>query len=209
MSKSKIIQIILFSFGLLIFIYTYFSFFQKNSLSSLNKTKQPDKQKVVQKIVKEENINVIKEEKEASNIIKNLSYKNIDYKGNIFTINSEITKIFENEKDINYMEIVVTNIFLIDGRKIEIFSDKAIYDNNNYNAKFIGNVSIFENENQITANNLDFFFNKNLVTIYNDVKYKGYNKFLVADRIDINLLDQKANIYMNDKINKVKVSFKN
>ena len=79
----------------------------------------------------------------------------------------------------------------------------------NYNTKFFGNVVVVESENEITSNNLDFFFDKNLVTIYDDVKYKGYNKLLVADRVDINLLDQKVNIYMNDKINKVKINLKN
>ena len=205
MNKSKIFQIILFSFGLLIFIFTYFSFFIKSSPNYLNKVENLNEQI----IVKEDNSDVIKKEEDASSIIDDLSYKNIDYKGNIFNIKAKNTKIFANQKNINYMEIVVTKIFLIDGRKIEIYSDEAVYDNSTYNTKFFGNVTIIENENKITSNNLDFFFDKNLVTIYDDVKYKGYNKFLVADRVDINLLDQKVNIYMNDKINKVKINLKN
>ena len=215
MVKSKIIQIILFGFGLLIFIFTYLSFFQKTNSIYLNETERLEKSLEqsldMKKIVKkdEDNDSVIEEDKNASNIISDLSYKNIDHKGNIFNINSKITKIFEDKKDLNFMEVVVTRIFLLDGRVIEIFADKAIYNTINYNTEFVGNVLVVEDENKITSNNLDFIFDKNLITIYNNVKYKGYNKFLTADKVDINLLNHKVNVYMYDKMSKVKANLRN
>ena len=215
MVKSKIIQIILFVFGLLIFIFTYLSFFQKTNSNYLNETERLEKSLEqsldMKKIVKKDkdNDSVIEEDKNASNIISDLSYKNIDHKGNIFNINSKITKIFEDEEDLNFMEVVVCRIFLLDGRVIEIFADKAIYNTINYNTEFVGNVLVVEDENKITSNNLDFIFDKNLITIYNDVEYKGYNKFLTADKVDINLLNHKVNIYMYDKMSKVKANLRN
>ena len=177
MVKSKIIQVILFAFGLLIFIFTYLSFFQKTNSNYLNETEKLEKSLEqsldMKKIVKKdkENNSVIEEDKNASNIISDLSYKNIDHKGNIFNINSKITKIFEDKEDLNFMEVVVARIFLLDGRVIEIFADKAIYYTTNYNTEFVGNVLVVEDENKITSNNLDFIFDKNLITIYNNVKY--------------------------------------
>ena len=215
MVKSKIIQIILFGFGLLIFIFTYLSFFQKTNSNYLNETERLEKSLEqsldMKKIVKKDkdNDSVIEEDKNASNIISDLSYKNIDHKGNIFNINSKITKIFEDKEDLNFMEVVVARIFLLDGRVIEIFADKAIYNTINYNTEFIGNVHVADDENKITSNNLDFIFDKNLITIYNNVKYKGYNKFLTADKVDINLLNHKVNIYMYDKMSKVKANLRN
>ena len=215
MVKSKIIQIILFGFGLLIFIFTYLSFFQKTNSNYLNETERLEKSLEqsldMKKIVKKDkdNDSVIEEDKNASNIISDLSYKNIDHKGNIFNINSKITKIFEDKEDLNFMEVVVARIFLLDGSVIEIFADKAIYNTINYNTEFVGNVHVVENENKITSNNLDFIFAKNLITIYNNVKYKGYNKFLTADKVDINLLNHKVNVYMYDKMSKVKVNLRN
>ena len=215
MVKSKIIQIILFGFGLLIFIFTYLSFFQKTNSNYLNETERLEKSLEqsldMKKIVKKDkdNDSVIEEDKNASNIISDLSYKNIDHKGNIFNINSKITKIFEDKQDLNFMEVVVARIFLLDGRVIEIFADKAIYNTINYNTEFVGNVHVVEDENKITSNNLDFIFDKNLITIYNNVKYKGYNKFLTADKIDINLLNHKVNVYMYDKMSKVKANLRN
>ena len=211
MVKSKIIQIILFGFGLLIFIFTYLSFFQKTNSNYLNETESLEQSLDIKKIVKKDkdNDSVIEEDKNASNIISDLSYKNIDHKGNIFNINSKITKIFEEEEDLNFMEVVVARIFLLDGRVIEIFADKAIYNTINYNTEFVGNVLAVEDENKITSNNLDFIFDKNLITIYNNVKYKGYNKFLTADKLDINLLNHKVNVYMYDKMSKVKANIRN
>ena len=215
MIKSKIIQIILFAFGLLIFIFTYLYFFQKTNSNYLNETERLEKSLEqsldMKKIVKKDkdNDSVIEEDKGLSNIINNLSYKNIDHKGNIFNINAKITKIFEDNEDLNFMEVVVARIFLLDGRVIEIFSDKAIYNTVNYNTEFVGNVLVVEDENKITSNNLDFIFVKKLITIYNNVKYKGYNKFLTADKVDINLLNHKVNVYMYDKMSKVKVNLRN
>jgi len=214
-AKSKIIQIILFGFGLLIFIFTYLSFFQKTDSYHLNETERWEKSLEqsldIKKIVKKDkdNDSVIEEDKNTSNIISDLSYKNIDHKGNIFNINSKITKIFEDKEDLNFMEVVVARIFLLDGRVIEIFADKAIYNTINYNTKFVGNVHVIEDENKITSNNLDFIFDKNLITIYNNVKYKGHNKFLTADKVDINLLNHKVNVYMYDKMSKVKANLRN
>ncbi len=215
MVKSKIIQIILFGFGLLIFVFTYLSFFQKTNSNYLNETERLEKSLEqsldMKKIVKKDkdSDSAIKEDKNASNIISNLSYENIDHKGNIFNINSKITKIFEDKEDLNFMEVVVTRIFLLDGRVIEIFADKAIYNTINYNTEFVGNVLVVEDENKITSNNLDFIFDKNLITIYNNVKYKGHNKFLTADKVDINLLNHKVNVYMYDKMSKVKANLRN
>ena len=211
MVKSKIIQIILFGLGLLIFIFTYLSFFQKTNSNYLNETESLEQSLDMKKIVKKDkdNDSVIEEDKNASNIISDLSYKNIDHKGNIFNINSKITKIFEDKEDLNFMEVVVARIFLLDGRVIEIFADKAIYNTTNYNTEFVGNVLVVEDENKITSNNLDFIFDKNLITIYNDVKYKGYNKFLTADKVDINLLNHKVNVYMYNKMSKVKANLRN
>ena len=211
MVKSKIIQIILFGFSLLIFIFTYLSFFQKTNSNYLNETESLEQSLDMKKIVKKDkdNDSVIEEDKNASNIISDLSYKNIDHKGNIFNINSKITKIFEDKEDLNFMEVVVCRIFLIDGSVIEIFADKAIYNTINYNTEFVGNVLAVKDENEITSNNLDFIFDKNLITIYNNVKYKGYNKFLTADKVDINLLNHKVNVYMYDKMSKVKANLRN
>ena len=151
MYKSKVIQIILFCFGLTIFAFTYYSFFQNK-----NPTFSNDSSQSIERDEKLEKLATV--DTSASSVIDNLSYKNIDYKGNVFTINAETTKIFSKQKEKNFMKTVVARIFLIDGKVIKVYSDNAIYNMNNYNTKFFGNVVVVESENKITSNNLDFFF---------------------------------------------------
>ena len=67
MNKSKIIQIILLCFALLIFTFTYYTFFQNKSPTYSNKLKELDFEE--EKIV----------DLDTSSIINNLSYKNVDY----------------------------------------------------------------------------------------------------------------------------------
>ena len=73
----------------------------------------------------------------------------------------------------------------------------------------MGNVLITETDNIIKSENLDLFMSKNLNTIYNNVKYNGINGFLIADKVDIDILKNEANIFMFDKKNKVQVKYKN
>jgi hypothetical protein len=50
---------------------------------------------------------------------------------------------------------------------------------------------------------------KNLITAYNNVKYNGIKGFLTADKVDIDILRNEANIYMFKKNDKVQVKYIN
>jgi len=50
---------------------------------------------------------------------------------------------------------------------------------------------------------------KNLITVYNHVQYNGVKGFLIADKMDIDMLKNEANIFMFNKKNKVQVKYKN
>ena len=217
MNKSKLLQIFLLISALVIFGLTYYSSLKKNKLKTIDIVETLDEKKID------------KPEDNTSSIISSLSYESVDYGGNVFNIKAEVTKIFIDQKsinliysdlkdfliedtgveNINFMEVVSATITLRDGRKIEIFSDRAIYNAVSYNTSFINNVKMIENDNVITAQNLDFFFNKKFVTIYNDVKYKGFNKFLSADKVDISLDKKEVEIYMMDKADKITINLKN
>ena len=76
-------------------------------------------------------------------------------------------------------------------------------------AQFIGNVLITESENTITSENLDLYMSKNLMTAYNNVKYNGAKGFLIADKVDIDILENEVNIFMFKKKDRVQVKYKN
>jgi hypothetical protein len=50
---------------------------------------------------------------------------------------------------------------------------------------------------------------KNLITAYNNVRYNGIKGFLVADKVDMDILNNEANIFMFEKNDKVRVKYKN
>ena len=74
-------------------------------------------------------------------------------------------------------------------------------------------MEVKEQDNIITCDNLDLFMSKNLITAYNNlnVKYNDINGlgFLVADKVDLDILKNEANIFMFKKNDKVSVKYKN
>ena len=78
----------------------------------------------------------------------------------------------------------------------------------NNNTKFFGNVVATEQDNIITCDNLDLYMSKNLITAYNNVKYNSIKGFLIADKVDMDILKNEANIFMFEKNDKVRVKYK-
>ena len=56
---------------------------------------------------------------------------------------------------------------------------------------------------------MDLYISKNLMTAYNNVKYNGVKGFLIADKVDIDILENEANIFMFKKKDRVQVKYKN
>ena len=141
--------------------------------------------------------------------MENIQYIGIDNRGSTFKITSELSEIYSNKPDLSYMKNVKAIITLNDGRRINIRSDRAIYNKINNDTKFMDNVVVTESDNIITSNNLDLYASKSLITIFNDIKYKSNKDLLFADKIDINLLNKETNIYMYNKKKKVQARFVN
>ena len=54
---------------------------------------------------------------------------------------------------------------------------------------------------------------KNLITAYNNLNVKYNDKdglgFLIADRVDVDILKNEVNVFMFEKNNKVRIKYKN
>ena len=194
MNKNKIIQFSLLTVGIILFFLTYYS-------SDKNKTVDIDK-----------NISTgdaVKLTEETSSIIKNANYIGSDNRGIFFELNAATAEVKLDEPNISYLQDVLVVIKLKDLRTINIQSDKAIFNKISNDCEFFGHVKITEQDNVITSDNLDLYMSKNLITAYNNVKYNGMKGFLIADKVDIDILKNEANIFMFDKKNKVQVKYKN
>ena len=194
MKKNKIIQFSLVIGGIILFFFTYYS-------SDKDKIVDIDKNILVG--------GVSQLTKEISNIIENVEYVGSNNKGTFFELNAAIAEIKYDNPNISYLQDVFVVIKLSNLRTIRIRSDKAVFNKISNDCEFFGNVEITEQDNFITSDNLDLYMSRNLITVYNHVQYNGVKGFLIADKMDIDMLKNEANIFMFNKKNKVQVKYKN
>ena len=140
-----------------------------------------------------------------SNFVHDIEYISEDKEGNKYIIQSELGELKENEPGFILMRKVVAIVEMKNSTPINIFSDVAKYNNINYSTNFYGNVLITYDEHNITSDNLDLFFDKNLATISNNIIYKNLNTNLQADKVEIDLISKNSKIFMNDNSKKIKI----
>ena len=140
-----------------------------------------------------------------SNFVHDIEYISEDKEGNKYIIQSELGELKESEPGFILMRKVVAIVEMKNSTPINIFSDTAKYNNINYSTNFYGNVLITYDEHNITSDNLDLFFDKNLATISNNIIYKNLNTNLQADKVEIDLISKNSKIFMNDRSKKIKI----
>lgn len=150
------------------------------------------------------------DEETQNNLIQNLKYEVRLDQNNQYIITSDLSEItYENDIEIVKMQ-KVTAIF-IDGKNIPltITSDKAIYNNSNYNTNFKDNIKIEYLNNIILSDKMDLDFNNNIINIFGNVQYDGIQGVIKTDNIKINLITKKIDIYMDKKGKNVEITANN
>ena len=190
---KKVIKLFLFLLLIIISIIFYKVYLSENRQS-----------KVEPEITNEEEIT-----NPVNNLIKNLKYEVKLDNQNQYIISSDLSEI-NYETGIEMVRMQKVTAILIDQKNIPLIvtSDQAIYNNSNYNTKFSQNVLVEYLDNTITSDKMDFDFNNNLITIYENVEYDGIQGKVVADSIKINLITKKVEIYMYNNNDSVEVTTK-
>ena len=157
---------------------------------------------------KKTNISDIKIEKtnpdmNDQNLLKNIQYNYNDNKGNTYEIIAESGKIKLENSDLIYMTNVTAYINLSNHETITITSDYANFNNKSYQTKFIENVLIIQENQQITSEELYFSLEDNIILISKEVTFNkpGFN--LKADKVEIDLITKNSKIFMDDKNKKI------
>jgi hypothetical protein len=194
MVNKIVIQVILLIFiliSLAIFYNKYFKDIDKpiNQTQSLNSDNS----------IEQNNENL------KSNLIYNLSYKSSDIENNQYFINSKSGTMSENGIEFSMNE-VNAKIILNDMSEIIILSDRATYNNDNYNTIFYGNVVAKYGEHTIYSQKINLDFEIRLASIYEEVLYKNLNTKLTTDKIELDLDTKNILISMKDKEKKVELS---
>ena len=195
--KKKIVlgtSLIILFFSLLIFFY-----FKSN-----NEKKLIEEEKKVQ-LVENENLELIEEKIESSNIIEDVSYSAKDTKGNEYFLQASEGIIDQNDSNFIFLTSVTTNIKLKNYKLIEISSDFGKYNINNYDTIFSKNVIIKYLDNVIKGDYLDFSLDKKLMTISRDVTLNNDKSSLKADVVEVNIDTKDMKIFMYEENKKVSI----
>ena len=70
------------------------------------------------------------------------------------------------------------------------------------------NVFIKYSEHYITCNNVDMQFKDHKIKLYDNINYNYISTELLADGMEIDLLNKSFKIYMDDQSTKVKAMYK-
>ena len=190
MDKKSYIQISLIVSVLIIISYIYFIYFKNVEKKVVTNIEQTDRPQLI---------------KGSDDLITDMTYLSEDNKGNKYEIKSAYGVISPKASNLIIMDKVKAVIYLTNGEKIFISSDKANYNDTNYDTTFNGSVQMIYSEHFINAESLDLSFKNNMATLYNNVKYKSELSNLSADKVLIDFLNKNTKIEMNDENSKVLV----
>ncbi len=148
-------------------------------------------------------------EQSETDLIKNLKYEiNLD-KENMYMITAELSKINSIDNiDIVEMEKVFGMIKSQNRSSLTITSDKAIFNKSNFNTLFKENVEIKYINNIILSDEVELNYEDNLIEISKNIFFKGPKISMKTDKIKINLITKKIDIYNDDDIKNVEIEIK-
>ena len=164
------------------------------------------------KVSVEEKKEVIQEEAENSNYIKDVEYKSKDSSDNLYILKASEGIIDQSNSKIIYLTSIKAVIELNDYNSIDISSNFGKYNINTFDTIFSKNVIIKYLDNIIIGEYLELSLNKNLMTISRNVVFKNNKSSLKADviEVDIRTKDIKISMYEeNKKINIKSLNKKN
>ncbi len=185
MEKKTIYQLSLTSLLIIITAIIYLIYFYEKEISG----------------VKKEIVN--NNEIEEGNTIEDLKYYSTDNQGNKYEIVADKGNLDKKNPDIIFMKDVSAVINLKDDDDIYIISRNAKYNSKNHNTFFSEDVAINYKDHSLKSVYLDLSFEKNLVSIYENVNYSNDSSLLMADKAEIDLIKKKTKIFMIDPKKKV------
>ena len=188
MRNKRLIQFLLILSIILVSWFFYSAYLKKNQIKNLTNTKISNEKEIDQ----------------SKNSIKNIIYESEDSVGRKYVIKSEEGIINDENTDIIFMTNVSAQIILLDGSIIFISAKNANYDNNSFNTKFEKEVKLNFLDHKVASDNLDIFFDINILEAYNNLVYKNSDIVMYADKITLDLISKNSKIYKLDE-GKVKI----
>ena len=187
MAKKIYIQFFLIIIFFIISFFLFLKYFKKTSLEN------------------DTNINITQNTNTSESLIEDLKYLSTDKEGNEYKIEAKKGNIDKNNPDIIYLENVSAIILLQNSDLILIKSNFAKYNIKNFDTLFNDSILVNYGEHVLNSGFLDLSFENNLVSLYDNVRYISGVSSLKADKAEIDILNKKTKIYMEDSSKKVQI----
>tara|TARA_Y100000817_G_scaffold256102_1_gene209369 strand:- start:53 stop:643 length:591 start_codon:yes stop_codon:yes gene_type:complete len=188
MTKKIYLQLFLIFIFLIILLFIFFKYFKDTSSEgSIDK-------------------NFTQTTTAGESLIEDLKYLSTDKEGNEYRIEAKKGNIDKNNPDIIFLENVRATILFQNSEKISIKSNYAKYNAKNFDTLFNDSVSVDYGEHILKSNFLDLSFENNLVSIYDNVRYLSGISSLRADKAEIDILNKKTKIFMDNPNKKVQIN---
>jgi hypothetical protein len=143
------------------------------------------------------------------NLIEGIKYFSKDIEGNTYLIESKNGTLDQDNPDVIYLVDVVAEINFDKNQKIEVTSNKAIYNVSNFDTEFTDNVKLTYDDNEISCKNITVKFSENYAILDGNLIFKNLLTSLYADRMEVDLTSRKTKTSMNNNKDKVTIIYKN
>ena len=151
---------------------------------------------------------IVQEEIEDTNIIKDVEYKSKDSSGKEYTLKSSEGIIDQNNTNIIYLTSIKASIELKDYNSINISSKFGKYNIDNFDTIFSKDVTVIYLDNKIDSEYMDFSLKRNSMIISKNVVYTNTENMLKADVVEMNIKTKDTKIFMYETDKRVNIRSK-
>ena len=106
------------------------------------------------------------------------------------------------------MNEVEASLLYLNDEKLIVYSDKAIFNKENFKTTFSKNVKLLYQEHTLESDHLDFLIDKNIAIFRDNVKYYSQDIEAFADIVNINLTTKEIDIKSKNQ-KKIKIKKNN
>ena len=193
---KRLIQIVLVFCLLIVLSLTFYNYFYVKEFKI-------EKNIEIQEKITQEKINTIQEKKD--NIIYNLSYKKFDIQNNFYQIEALEGVLKENDPNLILMKKVKATIKYFDYENLIILSENAIFNNKILETNFYDGVRLIYEDQNLSSDNLDFLFDKNIAIFKDNVRYENPDTKMFSDQIILNLFTKEIIIKAKKDLEKIQI----
>ena len=191
--KLKLVQLTLLIVGVFVIFFTYFE------------KERSDREKIISKAEKKTINKKLKQNSNDSNVFYNIIYSGLDLEGNRYTIKSEEAINSTIDTTIVDMKKVHATFYFKDNTTLNVFSNKAIYNNKTLDMIFNKDVRAYYLSTELFAEKAEFSNSGSFLTVSEEVKVYDARGTMFADKLFFDIKKKTLDIDSsnNKKINTI------